>query len=252
MKYVRILRNGTPVWGVLEKDMIKTLLCPPYDTVAFDGGSVPLRGAVLLAPCQPSKLVCVGKNYHDHVLELHGDEAPPTHPILFLKGPNALSNPGDTVVCPSFVERMDYEGELAFVIKKTAKNVKAADVFDYILGYTCLNDITARDIQQVDVQWTRAKSMDGFAPVGPIVTDEVDPSGLRITTRLNGVVRQSSNTALFMTKIPAMMEFITASMTLVPGDVVTTGTPAGIGAMRPGDVVEVEIEGIGVLRNTIA
>lgn len=252
MKYVRILKNGRPHWGILEGDTVKTLLCPPYDTIAPDGDSVSLRSAVLLAPCQPTKLVCVGKNYHDHVLELHQDEAPPTHPILFLKGPNSLANPGDTVVCPPFVKRLDYEGELAFVIKKTAKNVKAADAFSYILGYTCLNDITARDVQQLDVQWTRAKSMDGFAPVGPILTDEVDPSSLRLQTRLNGAVRQASSTALFMTRIPEMLAFITASMTLVPGDLVTTGTPAGIGPMEPGDVVEVEIEGIGVLRNTIA
>lgn len=252
MKFVRILKNNRPVWGLLEGETVKTLLCPPYDTVAPDGHTVPFREAVLLAPCEPTKLVCVGKNYHDHVLELHGDEAPPTHPILFLKGPNALANPGDAIVCPPFVNRLDYEGELAFVIKKTAKNVKAKEAFDYILGYTCLNDVTARDVQQLDVQWTRAKSMDGFAPVGPLLTDEVDPSALRVQTRLNGVVRQASSTALFMTRIPEMLEFITASMTLVPGDLVTTGTPAGIGPMVSGDVVEVEIEGIGVLRNTVA
>ena len=137
------------------------------------------------------------------------------------------------------------------MVKKRAKNVKAEEYGDYILGYTCLNDVTARDIQKSDGQWSRGKSMDGFAPIGPLVTDEVDGSDLKIETRLNGKTVQSSRTSLFMTKIPALMEFITASMTLEPGDVVTTGTPAGIGAMQPGDVVEVEIEGIGTLRNYI-
>lgn len=251
MKYVRILLDGTPVWGVLDGKEIRTLTGAPYAGGEYDGESVPLAGARLLAPCQPGQIVCVGKNYHDHVLELHGEE-PCEHPILFLKGPNTLSNPGDPIVRPPFVQRMDYEGELAFVVSRTAKNVKAADAWEYILGYTCLNDVTARDIQREDVQWTRAKSMDGFCPVGPVLTDEVNPSNLPITTRLNGEVRQASNTAMFMTKIPQIVEFITACITLSPGDLVSTGTPAGIGPMSFGDVVEVEIEGIGALRNPVA
>jgi 2-keto-4-pentenoate hydratase/2-oxohepta-3-ene-1,7-dioic acid hydratase in catechol pathway len=191
----------------------------------------------------------VGKNYYDHALEMN--EGVPERPILFLKGVNALNRPEGQVHGPDFVQRLDYEGELAFVIRKRAKNVKAKDFADYILGYTCFDDVTARDVQKEDGQWTRGKSMDGFAPVGPWVIDDVDPTDLKLETRLNGAVVQSSHTGLLMTKVPELMEFITASMTLEPGDVVATGTPAGIGPMHPGDVVEVEIEGIGVLRNFV-
>ena len=249
MKLVRIERDGTAVWGVLKDDEVLTLAGAPYERLTFDGGHLPLKQCRLLAPCEPTKIVCVGKNYYDHAMEM--GEGVPDRPILFLKAPNTVNRPAREVSAPGFVERLDYEGELAFVVKKRAKHVKAEEYRDYILGYTCLNDVTARDVQKADGQWSRGKSMDGFAPIGPLVTDEVDGSDLKIETRLNGRTVQSARTALFMTKIPALMEFITASMTLEPGDVVTTGTPAGIGAMRPGDVVEVEIEGIGVLRNYI-
>ena len=249
MKLVRIERDGTAVWGVLKGDEVLTLAGAPYERLTFDGGHLPLKQCRLLAPCEPTKIVCVGKNYYDHAMEM--GEGVPDRPILFLKAPNTVNRPEGEVSAPSFVERLDYEGELAFVVKKRAKHVKAEEYRDYILGYTCLNDVTARDVQKADGQWSRGKSMDGFAPIGPLVTDEVDGSDLKIETRLNGRTVQSARTSLFMTKIPALMEFITASMTLEPGDVVTTGTPAGIGAMRPGDVVEVEIEGIGVLRNYI-
>ena len=147
--------------------------------------------------------------------------------------------------------RLDYEGELAIVIKKRANDLKPDEVWNYILGFTCLNDVTARDVQKWDGQWTRGKCMDGFAPLGPVVTDEVDPTDLLLETRLNGKTVQSSRTSLFMTRIPEMLAFITASMTLEPGDVVATGTPAGIGPMVPGDTVEVEIQGIGTLRSRV-
>ena len=251
MKYVRLERRGTPVWGVLEGGEVRTLSRPPFGAICYDGERVGLSDpdCRLLAPCGGGTIVCVGKNYYDHAVELGG--AVPSHPILFLKGANTVNDPGGAIRAPEFVTRLDYDGELALVISRRAKNVKEEDFADYILGYTCLNDVTARDIQQLDGQWTRAKSMDGFAPIGPLVTDEVDPSGLHLETRLNGRVVQRSNTALMMTKVPALLAFITASMTLEPGDVVTTGTPAGIGPMRPGDVVEVEIEGIGVLRSRV-
>ncbi|MPM61527.1 putative protein YisK [bioreactor metagenome] len=250
MKYVRVELSGGAVWGELRGETVYTLENPPYISLAFDGRSFPLISCKQLAPCAPkAKLVCVGKNYYDHAMELGGFV--PETPILFLKGTNCLNNPEGTVSAPSFVKRLDYEGELAFVIKKQAKNIKAANAGDYILGYTCFNDVTARDIQKQDGQWTRAKSMDGFAPIGPLVTDEVDPGNLSIETRLNGKTVQASNSTLFMTKIPELMEFITASMTLEPGDVVSTGTPAGVGPMLPGDTVEVEIQGIGILRNYV-
>lgn len=249
MKYVRILRENIPVWGVLEGENVRTLLSAPFEGVSYDGRVLPLKDCKLLAPCEPTKVVCVGKNYFDHVKEFGGPV--PEKPILFIKALNALNHPEGEVHAPDFVERLDYEGELAFVVKKRAKNVKGKDFADYILGYTCLNDVTARDIQYGDGQWTRGKGMDGFCPIGPLVTDEIDGGCVDIETRLNGEVRQKANTELFMTKLPQLLEFITASMTLEPGDVVTTGTPAGVGPMKPGDVVEVEIAGIGILRNHI-
>lgn len=249
MRYVRVMKHNAPVWGVLRGDRIETLSQPPWEGVSYDGGSLPFTGTPLLAPCQPSKIVCVGKNYYDHAMEL-GDTVP-ERPILFLKGPNTVNDPEGKIAAPSFVKRLDYEGELAFVIRKRARNVPPEAAGAYILGYTCFNDVTARDVQSDDVQWTRAKTMDGFAPVGPWVTDEVDPADLKVETRLNGAVRQSSRTSKMMHDIPRLLAFITASMTLMPGDVVATGTPAGIGPMVPGDVVEVEIEGVGLLRNTV-
>lgn len=249
MRYVKLLRDGKGVWGVLQGDLVRTLTRPPFEEICYDGESLPLEACRLLAPCEATKIVCVGKNYYDHAVEM--GEGVPEQPILFLKAPNTLNHPEGTVHAPTFVGRLDYEGELAFVIRRRAKDVKAENFADYILGYTCLNDVTARDVQKGDGQWTRGKSMDGFAPIGPVVTDEVDPAALAIETRLNGTVVQQGNTSQFMTAVPQLLAFITASMTLEPGDVVTTGTPAGIGPMAPGDTVEVTVQGIGTLRNHV-
>ena len=168
-----------------------------------------------------------------------------------MKGPNTLNRPEGAIHAPDFVAQLDYEGELGVVIRQRAKDVKAKDFTDYVLGYTCLIDATARDVQRHDGQWTRGKSMDGFCPVGPFVVDDVDPASLKVETRLNGKVVQQGNTADFITPVGKLIEFITASMTLEPGDVVATGTPAGVGPMIPGDVVEVEIEGVGILKNHV-
>lgn len=249
MKYVHISRPDGPCWGVVKGENVLTLSKPPFDGVDYDGGSLPLSQCRLLAPCAPTKIVCVGKNYADHIREM-GTE-PPGFPVLFIKGVNTLNRTDGAIHAPDFVERLDYEGELGVVVKRRAKDIKAKDFSDYVLGYTCLNDVTARDIQKHDGQWTRGKSMDGFCPIGPWVTDEVEPSALRLTTRLNGKVVQTGETADFITPVPQLLEFITAAMTLEPGDVVATGTPAGIGPMIPGDVVEVEIEGIGILKNQV-
>lgn len=249
MKYVRIDRAGSACWGVVKGEDVLTLAKPPYEELDYDGGKLPLRQCRPLAPCDPTKIVCVGKNYAQHAREM-GSE-PPGHPILFLKGPNTLNRPDGAVHAPEFVGRLDYEGELAVVIRRHAKDIKAKDFMDYVLGYTCLNDVTARDVQQLDGQWTRGKSMDGFCPVGPLVTDEVDPAALALTTRLNGKQVQQGHTADLITSIPQLLEFITASMALEPGDVVATGTPSGVGPMIPGDRVEVEIEGIGILKNQV-
>ena len=249
MKYVRIDLESGARWGAVEDDVVHTLSRPPYECIEYDGDTFPLKDCRLLAPCEPTKIICVGKNYAEHAREM-GAEAP-GFPVLFMKGVNTLNCAEGTVHAPNFVERLDYEGELAVVISRRAKDVKAADFADYVLGYTCLNDVTARDIQQHDGQWTRGKSMDGFCPIGPWVVDSVDPSALSVETRLNGKTVQRGNTADFITDVPKLMEFITASMTLEPGDVIATGTPAGIGPMVPGDTFEVEIKGIGILRNKV-
>ncbi len=249
MKYVRIECPDGPCWGIIKGEDVLTLSKPPYEELEYDGGRLPLSQCRLLAPCEPTKIVCVGKNYAEHAKELGGD--PPGFPVLFLKGPNTLNRPEGAVHAPDFVGRLDYEGELALVIKRRAKDVKGDHFSDCVLGYTCLNDVTARDVQQHDGQWTRGKSMDGFCPVGPWVTDEVDPAALNLVTRLNGKTVQQGSTAELITSISQLLEFITAAMTLEPGDVVATGTPAGIGPMIPGDVVEVEIEGIGSLKNQV-
>lgn len=249
MKYVRFERPDGPCWGVIKGEDVLTLSKPPYDGLDYDGGRLPLRQCRLLAPCEPTKIVCVGKNYSEHAREM-GSE-PPGFPILFLKGINTLNRPDGAVRRPGFVERLDYEGELGVVIRRRAKDVKAESFAEYVLGYTCLNDVTARDVQQHDGQWTRGKTMDGFCPIGPWVTDEVEPGALKLVTRLNGKTVQRGDTADFITMVPQLIAFITASMTLEPGDVVATGTPAGVGPMIPGDVVEVEIEGIGILKNQV-
>ncbi len=202
----------------------------------------------LLAPCRPSKVVCVGLNYVEHAKELKMKL--PDEPILFLKPPSAVIGPEEKIVIPRSSQQVDYEGELAVVIGKRCKDVLAEDVDKYVLGYTCFNDVTARDLQRKDGQWTRAKSFDTFAPIGPWI-DSIDPWDANIQTRVNGVVKQKSNTYDLIFGVPQLIEFISRVMTLEPGDIIATGTPPGVGRLEKGDVVEVEIEGIGVLRNPV-
>jgi 2-keto-4-pentenoate hydratase/2-oxohepta-3-ene-1,7-dioic acid hydratase in catechol pathway len=202
----------------------------------------------LLAPCYPSKIVCVGLNYVEHAKELKMKL--PEEPILFLKPPSAVIGPGTEIIVPKSSERVDYEGELGVVIGKRCKAIAADEAKKHILGYTCFNDVTARDLQQKDGQWTRAKSFDTFAPFGPWIAS-IDPSDADIKTRVNGQIRQSSNTADLIFGVPSLIEFISNVMTLEPGDVIATGTPPGVGRLEKGDVVEVEIEGIGVLKNRV-
>jgi len=198
----------------------------------------------------PTKIVCVGRNYADHAKEL-GNEAP-AEPILFLKPPSALLAPGGTILRPAISQRVDHEGELAIVIGREAKHIKAAGWREYVRGFTCANDVTARDLQKKDIQFTRGKGFDTFCPIGPRIVSDLDVSDLRITTRVNGDVRQDGRTSQMIFSCGALLEFITTVMTLLPDDVILTGTPAGVGPLAAGDVVEVEIEGIGVLRNAVA
>ena len=198
----------------------------------------------------PSKIVCVGRNYADHAKEL-GNETP-QEPLLFLKPPSALLAPGGTIVLPLQSQRVEYEGELAVVIGRTAKNVRRADWRDYVQGFSCANDVTARDLQKKDGQFTRGKGFDTFCPIGPRIVSDLDVSSLRVTTRVNGETRQDGNTRQMIFPCDVLLEFITSVMTLLPGDVILTGTPAGVGPLAKGDTVEVEVEGIGTLRNVVA
>ena len=206
-------------------------------------------GARLLPPCAPSKIVCVGRNYAEHAKEFNNPA--PLEPMIFLKPPSSLIGSGGAIILPKVSERVDYEGELGVVIGKRARNVKKADAANYILGYTCVNDVSARDLQRKDGQWARAKGFDTFAPLGPCIADDIDPACVRIRTALNGDVRQQASTSDMIFDVPTLIEYITAAFTLEPGDVIATGTPSGIGPMQPGDEVCVEIEGIGALVNRV-
>jgi 2-keto-4-pentenoate hydratase/2-oxohepta-3-ene-1,7-dioic acid hydratase in catechol pathway len=217
-------------------------------SIEAGGKEYDLEEVKLLAPVDPSKVVCVGLNYVEHAKELKMDL--PSEPIIFLKPPTAVIGPGADIVMPPSSGQVDYEGELAVVIKKRCKNVPAGRADEYILGYANFNDVTARDLQRKDGQWTRAKSFDTFAPMGPYVVD-LDPSSLKIQTRVNGEVRQSSSTSDLIFSVPELVEFVSEIMTLLPGDVIATGTPPGVGSLSAGDLVEVEIEGLGALRNGV-
>ncbi len=203
----------------------------------------------ILPPCTPTKIVCVGCNYVEHARELN--ERIPDEPILFIKPPSSIIASGEDIVYPSQANQVDYEAELAVVIGKRARNVRADRASHYILGYTCFNDVTARDLQRKDVQWTRAKSFDTFSPVGPFIQTDADPTSLKIKARLNGVVKQDSNTSDMIFNVYRLVEFVSSVMTLEMGDIIATGTPPGVGPMKRGDTIEVEIENIGTLKNKV-
>jgi 2-keto-4-pentenoate hydratase/2-oxohepta-3-ene-1,7-dioic acid hydratase in catechol pathway len=270
MKYCRFLLDGQPHYGAVEdrtgqpwivdltsapeEDLSFRLIHHRASSFSFSFEPMPLSAADLLPPVTPSKIICVGRNYRDHAKEL-GNEVP-TEPLLFFKPPSSLLAPGGVVRMPAASARVDFEGELALVVgRRTTKlahdpNNKIA-WRSLVRGYTIANDVTARDLQKKEAQWTRAKGFDTFCPVGPIVSDEVDPeAGLTVETRVNGDLRQHGSTIDFIFSIPALLSYITAAITLEPGDLILTGTPAGVGPLAPGDRVEVSIPGLGVLVNT--
>jgi 2-keto-4-pentenoate hydratase/2-oxohepta-3-ene-1,7-dioic acid hydratase in catechol pathway len=271
MKYCRFLLQGQPVCGRIEDrdnaPWITEVLPPPEEDLAaqlrrMDAVSVvvdeytaenfepiPIADALLLPPVTPSKIICVGRNYRDHAKEL-GNEVP-AEPLLFFKPPSSLLAPGATVRMPAVSQRVDFEGELAFVVaRRTSKLPADGDWRGVIRGYTLANDVTARDLQKKDGQWTRAKGFDTFCPVGPWVSDEINPAaGLTLETRVNGEVRQHGSTSDFIFSIPELLAYITSAITLEPGDLVLTGTPSGVGPLQPGDRVEVTVPGLGVLSN---
>jgi 2-keto-4-pentenoate hydratase/2-oxohepta-3-ene-1,7-dioic acid hydratase in catechol pathway len=264
MKYCRFQLNGEAQYGLVEsvagREVITRLLVTPPEEISGDmedlrtkrTETLSLSEAELTFPVRPSKIVCVGRNYREHAAELGHDI--PTEPLIFFKPTTALNSPGGTIRRPRISERTDYEGELGVVISKPCYKLgESDDVRPYVLGYTCVNDFTARDLQDKDGQWTRAKGFDTFCPVGPVVSDEIDPwAGVSVRTIVDGEVRQDGNTLDFIFPLDTVIRYISQVMTLLPGDLIATGTPKGVGPVVAGQAVEVAVEGIGTLRNSIA
>jgi 2-keto-4-pentenoate hydratase/2-oxohepta-3-ene-1,7-dioic acid hydratase in catechol pathway len=249
MKLIRFLGQGRPSLGILSGNEVSELdgdFFTPFRTLKT---SILFSQIQLLPPCTPSKIIAVGLNYRDHAKELNLPV--PDTPIVFLKPPTAVIGPGEAVLYPATSSQVDYEAELGVVIKDRIRNISPSSARDHILGYTCANDVTARDLQKNDGQWTRAKSFDTFCPVGPWIETDLNPEDLLIESYLNGERRQSSRTSQFIFTVDSLVSFISGIMTLEPGDLIITGTPAGIGPMKPGDEIEVRIEGIGSLKNTV-
>lgn len=250
MRLVRFQVEGRSAHGILRGDEIAELAGDFLGSFRTVTKSHPLAEVRLLAPCIPGKIVAVGLNYRDHATEL--GFAIPDEPIIFLKPPTTVIGSGETILYPAMSERVDYEAELGVVIKERVKNITAGEAKDHILGYTCANDVTARDLQKKDGQWTRAKSFDTFCPVGPWIETDLNTDDLLVECYLNGRRRQSSRTSQFIFPVDYLVSFISKIMTLDHGDLIITGTPAGIGSMKPGDEVEVRIEGIGSLKNIVS
>ncbi|KAA0961167.1 DUF2437 domain-containing protein [Microbacterium sp. ANT_H45B] len=251
MKIARFSHDDAILFGIVDDtDLVVLSGDPLFAGYEPTGDRVPIADAVILAPVIPrSKIVCVGKNYHDHAAEMGGEA--PEEPLLFLKPNTSVIGPGDAIVRPAISEQTEYEGELAVVIGKVAKNVSQADALDHVLGYTIANDVTARDLQRKDGQWARAKGFDTFCPLGPTISTDFDPAEATIETRVNGEVRQKAPLSDMIHSVEAIIEHASAVFTLLPGDVILTGTPAGVGEFGAGDTVEVEITGLGILRNTV-
>jgi 2-keto-4-pentenoate hydratase/2-oxohepta-3-ene-1,7-dioic acid hydratase in catechol pathway len=249
MRFVRYRWDNRIFYGIVEGDNVRRIdLSPFIDWKPLDE-THPLSEVKLLAPAEPSKVVAVGLNYIDHADELKMDV--PSEPILFLKPTTAVVGPGEPILYPAMSKQVDFEAEVGVVIKDEVRDIRESEVKDAILGYTCANDVTARDLQRKDGQWGRCKSFDTFAPIGPWIDTEVDPLDIKVESVLNGKVMQSSTTANMIFDIYKLVSFISKVMTLLPGDVIMTGTPPGVGPMQPGDEIEIKIEGIGTLRNTV-
>lgn len=251
MKFVRLQADNGIKYGILEDETIRVIEGEIFNSeYRLTEEIIPLQRAKLLAPCLPGKVLCVGLNYKEHAEEV--GFALPEKPLIFLKSTSSINDPEGEIIYPPETQQLEFEGELAIVIKKEAKNVRPEEAYDYIFGYTCANDVTARDIQRRESQWMRSKSFDTFLPLGPCIVTDIDPNNLRIRSYLNREIRQDSTTAMFIHKIPEILEFATQVMTLYPGDVILTGSPKGTGAMNIGDSIEVELEGIGRLSNIVA
>ncbi|WP_373044418.1 fumarylacetoacetate hydrolase family protein [Vulgatibacter sp.] len=252
MNHVRVIRfdhAGTPRYGIARGDTVEVLTDAPWRGGAPAGEELPLEGLRLLAPVEPTKVVCVGRNYAAHAAEL-GNQVP-AEPLIFIKPASSVIGPDEPIVLPRISGNVQHEAELAVVIGKRTRNVPAAQAADHIAGFTCLNDVTARDIQRAETQFTRAKSFDSFCPIGPWIVPGMPEGDRMVRCTVNGAVRQESSTASMIHDVASLLAFMSRVMTLEPGDVISTGTPAGVEKLQPGDIVNIEIEGVGVLSNPV-
>ena len=255
VRIARFTDGSEPGFGVVEGSVeegtaeVAGIAPHPFGAFSFTGVRRPLGDVRLLAPVLPSKVLCVGKNYADHAREMGGEA--PARPVLFLKPSTSVAGPGDPIVLPPDSERVDYEGELAVVIGRLCRDVPVERALEVVLGYTCANDVTARDQQAADGQWTRAKGHDTFCPIGPWIETELDPADLALRTTVDGELRQNSRTKLLVHDVPTLIAFMSAAMTLLPGDVLLTGTPSGVGPLRAGQTAAVTVEGVGTLTNPV-
>jgi 2-keto-4-pentenoate hydratase/2-oxohepta-3-ene-1,7-dioic acid hydratase in catechol pathway len=251
MRIIRYqIKNEIPSYGWVLEDKVGDIQGDLFGQYRRSEAEIPLASVRLLAPVQPTKIICIGRNYAEHAKE-HNAEVPQA-PLIFMKPPSAIINPGDRILLPLQSQQVEHEAELVVVIGKRCRNVTAEEAQNYILGYTVGNDVTARDLQKTDSQWTRSKGFDTFCPFGPWVDTEFDPSDALVTCKVNGQPRQMASTRDMVFNVGKLAAFISSVMTLEPGDLIFTGTPAGVGPLKPGDTVEVEIEGLGKLSNPVA
>ncbi|MBI4765951.1 MAG: fumarylacetoacetate hydrolase family protein [Deltaproteobacteria bacterium] len=252
MKIMRFVYREEMSYGVVSGENLRKIEGWPSGPYKVAEETIRMEEVKVLAPLMPGKIVAVGLNYASHVAEVSKEQTAPPAPLLFLKPPTSIIGPGEGIFYPEKCKALHYEGELAVIIKNRTRKIQTEEAADHILGYTCLNDVTARDWQMSDGQWTRGKSYDTFCPIGPVIALDIkNPNDLRIETRLNGQVKQSASTADLLFKVEELVSYISHYLTLLPGDIIATGTPEGVGPMKVGDTVEVEIEEIGVLRNQV-
>jgi 2-keto-4-pentenoate hydratase/2-oxohepta-3-ene-1,7-dioic acid hydratase in catechol pathway len=249
MRIVRYRHQGEVGFGIMEDETVAAIAPHPFGAFEYTGERFPAEQARLLAPVLPSKVVAVGRNYADHAREMGGEV--PADPVIFLKPSTSVVGPDDAIVRPGWAGRVDYEGELAVVIGRLVRRLDQGNAIQAVLGFSCANDVTARDLQKVDGQWARAKGFDTFCPLGPWIETDLDSSDLAVRTLVNGQPRQQARTSQLEHGVASLLAFVSRVMTLLPGDVLLTGTPAGVGPLEPGDRVEVEVEGIGVLANEV-
>lgn len=252
MKFCRFVPSDRAValYGILDAEQVREISGAPWTEWSQSARAWPLASVRLVAPVQPSKIVCIGRNYAAHAAEL-GNEIP-KEPLMFLKPPSSIVGPQEPIRLTPFSQRVEHEGELAIVMGRQCSGLRDSDdALSYVFGYTCLNDVTARDIQKSDVQFTRGKGFDTFCPIGPHIETELDPANVLVETRVNGELRQSGNTSLMIYPCAFLVRWISRMMTLEPGDVIATGTPAGVGPLVAGNHVEVSVAGVGVLRNPV-